>query len=79
MRSLNNCGGPRPRPQRRGAAFGRANSFAASFVETVNTVKFKAANPELVLHLSRPGGLLAGCVVDRIYGGSERHASDWLF
>ena len=52
---------------------------AATFVEAVNIVNIVAVNTVLVLHLSQPGGLLAGRAVDRIYGGSDGHASDWLF
>ena len=70
--------------KRGGAAFGRATSFVASFVEVtrpeaVNIPNIVAVNTVLVLHLSQPGGLLAGRAVDRIYGGSDGHASDWLF
>ena len=65
--------------KRGGAAFGRATSFVVSFVEAVNIVNIVAVNTVLVLHLSQPGGLLAGRAVDRIYGGSDGHASDWLF
>ena len=61
------------------AAFGRATSFVVSYVEAVNTVNIVAVNTVLVLHLSQPGGLLASRAVDRIYGGSDGHASDWLF
>ena len=52
---------------------------AATFVEAVNIVNIVAVNTVLVLHLSQPGGLLASRAVDRIYGGSDGHASDWLF
>ena len=65
--------------KRGGAAFGRATSFVVSFVEAVNVVNIVAVNTVLVLHLSQPGGLLASRAVDRIYGGSDGHASDWLF
>ena len=65
--------------KRGGAAFGRANSFVVSFVEAVNIVDIEAVNTVLVLHLSQPGGLLASRAVDRISGGSDGHASDWLF
>ena len=56
-----------------------ARPKAATFVEAVNIVNIVAVNTVLVLHLSQPGGLLAGRAVDRIYGGSDGHASDWLF
>ena len=56
-----------------------ARRQAATFVEAVNNVTIVAFNTVLVLHLSQPGGLLAGRAVDRIYGGSDGHASDWLF
>ena len=65
--------------KRGAAAFGRGTSFVVSFVEAVNIVNIVAVNTVLVLHLSQPGGLLAGRAVDRIYGGSDGHASDWLF
>ena len=42
-------------------------------------VNVLAVNTVLVLHLSQPGALLAGRAVDRIYGGPDGHASDWLF
>ena len=61
--------------KRGGAAFGRATSFVVSFVEAVNIVNIVAVNTVLVLYLSQPGGLLAGRVVDRIYGALDRHAS----
>ena len=47
---------------------GRATSFVVSFVEAVNIVNIVAVNTVLVLHLSQPGGLLAGRAVGRIYG-----------
>ena len=56
-----------------------ARPKATAFVEAVNIVNIVAVNTVLVLHLSQPGGLLAGRAVDRIYGGSDGHASDWLF
>ena len=56
-----------------------ARPKAATFVEAVNIVNIVAVNTVLVLHLSQPGGLLASRAVDRIYGGSDGHASDWLF
>ena len=65
--------------KRGGAGFGRATSFVVSFVEAVNIVNIVAVNTILVLHLSQPGGLLAGRAVVRIYGGSDGHASDCLF
>ena len=64
--------------KRGAAAFGRGTSFVVSFVEAVNIVNIVAVNTVLVLHLSQPGGLLASRAVDRIYGGSDGHASDWL-
>ena len=48
--------------------FGRATSFVASFVEAVTIVNLVAVNTVLVLHLSLPGGLLAGRAVARTYG-----------
>ena len=51
---------------------------ATTFVEAVTIANIVAVNTVLVLHLSQPGGLLAGRAVDRIYGGSDEHASDWL-
>ena len=62
--------------KRGAAAFGRGTSFVVSFVEAVNIVNIVAVNTVLVLHLSQPGGLLAGRAVDRINGGSDGHASD---
>ena len=56
-----------------------ARPKAATFVEAVNMVNIVAVNTVLVLHLSQPGGLLASRAVDRIYGGSDGHESDWLF
>ena len=53
--------------------------FVVFFVEAVNIVNIVAVNTVLVLHLSQPGGLLAGRAVDRKYGESEGNASDWLF
>ena len=61
------------------AAFGRGTSFVASFVEAVNIVNIVAVNTVRVLHLSQPGELLAGRAVDQIRGGSDGHASDFLF
>ena len=49
-----------------------------SFVEAVNTVNAVEVNTVLVLHLTQPGGPFASRVVDRIYGESDGHASDWL-
>ena len=54
--------------KRRAAVFGRGTSFVVSFVEAVNLVNIVAVNTVLVLHLSQPGGLLAGRAVGRIYG-----------
>ena len=54
--------------KRGAAAFDRDTSFVVSFVEAVNIVNIVAVDTELVLHLSQPGGLLAGRAVDRIYG-----------
>ena len=65
------------------AAFGRhhkrGGSFVVSFVEAVNIVNIVSVNRVLVSHLSQPVGLLASRAVDRIYDGSNGHASDWLF
>ena len=55
-----------------------ARPKAATFVVALNRVNIVAVNTVLVLHLSQPGGLLAGRAVNRIYGGSDGHASDWL-
>ena len=60
------------------AAFGHATADVISCVENVKIVSIVAVNTTLVLHLSQPGGLLAGRAVDGIYGGSDGHASDWL-
>ena len=54
--------------KRDGVAFGRATSFVASIVEAVSIGKFVAVNTVLVVHLSQPGGLLAGRSVAQIYG-----------
>ena len=39
-----------------------------TLLEVVNIVNIVAVNTALVLHLSQPGGLLAGRAVGRIYG-----------
>ena len=51
----------------------------ATLDDALNIVNAATVNTVLVLHLSQLGGLLAGRAVDRIYGGSDGHASDWLF
>ena len=61
------------------AAFGRATSFVASFVEAVNIVNIVAINTVLILHLSKTGGLSVGRTVDRIDGPSDGHTSERLF